>query len=143
MKLARVYGLLHLAQAQTQAFEGAKSDTRVSFERAALWYLNQAQDELVKALREHHGLRGDGDEVQTLKELSARELPSAAGDELLAWPYWGACRKALNPRPSVGLIGSVDEDQSLIAEALEVGYSNWVSELEQLCHQLQSAYAEF
>ena len=89
MKLQQVNAALYLARIQATSHQKAAKDQRLSFERAALWYLNQAQDELVNALREHHGLRGQADETQTLKELAARNLPSAAGDQILAWPYWG------------------------------------------------------
>ena len=143
MKLASVFALLHLAQAQVEARASAPPDRQYSFERATLWYLNQAQDALVAALREHHGLRGVGDETQTIKELASRDLPSAAGDQLMSWPYWGACRKALRPRKAEGLIGSIDEDQALIAQGAESGYATWLASLDALCLQMQGAYAEF
>ena len=146
MKLHQVNAALYLAQIQATSHQKAAEDERLSFERAALWYLNQAQDELIYALREHHGLRGRADETQTLKELAARDLPSAAGDQILAWPYWGACRKALAPTSQASaatLINALDDDQVLIEQAMQSGFLDWVDSLSALCQSLQSAYAEF
>ncbi len=146
MKLQQVNAALYLAQIQGTSHQKAAKDERLSFERAALWYLNQAQDELIYALREHHGLRGRADETQTLKELAARDLPSAAGEQILAWPYWGACRKAFAPTSQASgatLINAVDDDQGLIEQAMQSGYLDWVDSLSALCQSLQSAYAEF
>lgn len=143
MKLAQAYEFLHLALVQAQSHQGAQPDRQVSFERAALWYLNQAQDALVAALREHHGLRGQANETATLAELAKRDLPSAAADQLFAWDGWDACRKAMAPKDSVGLIGTVDEDKENALRAQQTGYLSWVEELTQLCDQLQGSYAEF
>ena len=146
MKLQQVNAALYLARIQATSHQTAASDQRLSFERAALWYLNQAQDELVNALREHHGLRGHADETQTLKELASRDLPSAAGDQMLAWPYWGACRKALAPASQISgamMINAVDDDQALIQKAMQTGYLDWIDSLSALCVSLQSAYAEY
>lgn len=143
MKLAAVYEALHLAQAQVEAHRSAPADRRVSFERATLWYLNQAQDGLVAALREHHGLPGQASESATLAELQQRDLPSSAADQLFAWSGWGACRKAFQPSESVGLIGTVDEDKEMARSAQQTSYAVWVEELTALCDQLQGSYAEF
>ena len=147
MKLQQVNAALYLARIQATSHKTAANDQRLSYERAALWYLNQAQDELVNALREHHGLRGHADETQTLKELAARDLPSAAGDQILAWPYWGACRKALLPASQAAtgaaIINAVDDDQALIKQAMQTGYQDWIESLSALCLSLQSAYAEY
>jgi len=146
MKLQQVNAALYLARIQATSHQKAAKDQRLSFERAALWYLNQAQDELVNALREHHGLRGQANETQTLKELAARNLPSAAGDQILAWPYWGACRKAAAPTSQAtgaAMINAVDEDQALIKQAMQTGYQDWIDSLSALCLSLQSAYAEY
>ena len=144
MKLAKAFGLLHLAQAQSEAHRSAATDRQLSFERACLWYLNQALDAIVDALREHHGLRGHGDESQTIKELASRNLPSAAADECLAWPNWSACRKALSPDPGgQQMIQSIDDDKLRIQTGRAEGFASWVKELDALCSQLQIAYAEF
>lgn len=146
MKLQQVTAALYLARIQANSHQKAAKDERLSFERAALWYLNQAQDELVYALREHHGLRGRADETQTINELKARDLPSAAGDQILSWPFWGACRKALaptSPAKSATIINAVDDDQALISQAMQTGYQDWINSLSALCQSLQSTYAEF
>lgn len=145
MKLASAWQALHLARAQAEVHPGAPADRQLSFETACLWYLNQTLDAIVAAIREHHGLRGAGEETQTLNELSRRDLPSAAADECFAWVNWSACRKALRPAQvrESNAIASVDEDKARITEARTQGFMPWVIELEALCQRMQTAYAEF
>ena len=137
MKLAKTRECLYLASAQVNAWQGATPDTAISFERATLWYLNQAQDTLIEAIREHHGLKGSADETATAKELQARDLPSAALDQTMAWPAWWACRgqqpdNLINPPP--------DTDARQMAREC---YQPWVNQLGELVDQLNQAYAEY
>lgn len=134
MKLAKVNERLYLAQVQADAWRGRSADQAVSFERAALWYLNQSQDALIEAVREHHGLRGFGDEVTTARELDNRRLPSAAMDQIMAWPSWWACR---GQHPE-NLIGGLD-----VTAIERQCYQPWIEELAELTEQLALTYAEY
>ena len=144
MKLQRVNAALHLARVQTHAWETARPDAQLSFERATLWFLNQAQDELLAALREHHGLKGAGDELSTRDELDSRNLPSAAWDEMMGWQAWWPCRRALGSWPKVGgglSLASAEDD--LVRSVGGAGFEPWVDSLTALSVALSEAYAEF
>lgn len=148
MKLGQVHRALYLAQVQCDAWGRASTDQQLSFELGCLWFLNQAQNALVDAVREHHGLRGPGDEVATRATLAARDLPSGALDQVLAWPLWSASRKALasagqSAAVSDGQIALADQDQMLIRQAAERGYRDWCDSLQALLDQLSGAYAEY
>ena len=148
MKTGAVSRALYLARVQSRAWSGASSDEQLAFELATLWFLNQAQDALIAAVREHHGLKGAADESATQAALAGRELPSAALDQVLSWPAWSACRKALanagrKAPGGDGIITLADGDGELMEAAVKQGYMPWCDGLADLTDALTDAYAEF